>query len=504
MNNDRMKMKGDLSLAALEKIGLSGDAYVSKDELYGECRRDLTFASFQAQLAEQVHKKKVYVEGQRLYATKTWCCEEYAADRLARMSSLPPLPKPALPDEICVGDAKLCEEQRRAVEMAVSNRLSVILGGAGSGKTTLIRGIVAASGEDCEAVLCAPTGKAARNLTARTGMTACTVHSALGINSDEDVVSAVAWPTVRLVIVDEASMMTLEMLAGILEKVSDECRVALIGDGNQLLSVGAGNVLPDLLRLGIPSFRLEENHRQNNGDSALFHNVVNFGQLRSAKELMLDDSFCLIEEATEQAAMDEVVKEAVRRYLAGESVQVLASYRKTVDDLNREIQGRVNPAQAGKLCIKLDARVEFREGDRVIITKNDRDRNCSNGDVGTLHFRQDEDGRCVGVWVDLPDGRRPAWDSYTMGNGMRNMALAYALTVHKSQGSEYDTILFPALMSMQSMLSRNLFYTAISRAKKQVLLYGSAQAVDVAMQKELPPRKSMLVAKTHMRMEHAA
>lgn len=506
MENDRTKLKSDFVSAVLEGIGLSGDAYATATELYKACKRerhDLSFTSFKMYLAEQILKKKICIEGQRLYETKTWRYEEHTADKLARLPSRPPLPKTALQDTLRVGGIELCEEQRAAVEMAVSSRLSIILGGAGSGKTTLTRGIVSASVSTGLSVLCAPTGKAARNLTARTGLTARTVHSALGMRPDEDFLNAVIWPSVRLVVIDEASMMTLEMLAGILEKAPDECRIVLIGDGNQLLSVGAGNVLPDLIRLGIPCFQLEKNHRQDDEASALLHNVVNFRQLRSAEELMFDNSFRLIG-ATEQAAMTGLVEEAIHRYLAGESVQVLAPYRKTVNELNQAIREKVNPAMSGKPSIKLNNRVEFREGDRVIITKNDRDRNCSNGDVGVLHIRLDEYSRCDGIWVELPDGRCPEWDFVAIGLGLSHMDLAYALTVHKSQGSEYDTILFPALMSMQSMLSRNLFYTAISRAKKRAWLYGSKQAVDVAMQKELPPRKSMLVAKTHMRTEGAA
>ena len=495
------RLDSDYISAALDEICLNGNAFVSKEELYKKCgqlRHGLRYETFRDHLAEQIREDNIHVEGRRLYATKTWRYEEHAADRIAELPSRSPLPAVVLPGTLTVGDATLCEEQREAVEMAVTCRLSIILGGAGSGKTTLIRGIVAAAGADCHPVLCAPTGKAARNLTARTGLTARTVHSALGMHPDEDFLDAVIWSSVRLVIVDEASMMTLEMLAGILEQAPDGCRVVLVGDGNQLLSVGAGNVLPDLIELGVPVFCLEKNHRQSAGASALLHNVVDFKRLRSAKEMMFDDSFRFID-AWEREAMDKLAKEAARRYLAGESVQVLAPLRRTVTELNGRIRDLVNPEAPEKACAK-----EFRDGDRVIITQNDRDQDCSNGDVGILHIVNDETGKCVQASVQLPDGRWPTWRGAEVSLGLRNMELAYALTVHKSQGSEYDTILFPALMAVRSMLYRNLFYTAISRAKKQVLLYGSKDAVDVAMRRELPPRKSMLVAKTRFRSELTA
>ena len=508
MAENQVKLKSDYISIALAEICMNGDAFVSEESLYKKCkqiRRSLEYPVFKAHLAEQIRKNRIYIEGRRLYAAKTWRYEEYAAKKLAMLSSLPPLPKAALPEKLTVGDITLCAEQREAVDMVQSNRLSIILGDAGCGKSTLVRGIVSALDKDRNMVLCAPTGKAARNLTERTGLTARTVHSALGMRPDEDFLEAVSWPFVRLVIVDEASMMTLEMLAGILEKVSYECRVVLIGDGNQLLSVGTGNVLPDLIKLGTPCSCLKENHRQSGTSSALLYNVVNFRNLHSANELEFDDSFRLFEKE-EKAATDSLVEEAVRRYLGGESVQVLAPYRATVLSLNQEIREKVNPKADGKLCVtlRLKGTVEYREGDRVIITKNDRSRNCCNGDVGTLHIVVDKNGNCLGISIQLPDGRCPEWEGEDIGLGLAHMDLAYALTVHKSQGSEYNTILFPATKSMQSMLSRNLFYTAISRAKKQVLLYGNRQAVDVATQRTLPPRKSMLVVKTHMQKDRVA
>ena len=498
---NRKRLDSDYISIALDEFCRNGDAYTSENELYKVCKRarpNLEYPVFRVNLAEQIREEKIHVEGLRLYATRTWRYEEHAADKLAALPSKRPLPGAVLSETLTVGGVALCEEQREAVEMAASSHLSIILGGAGSGKTTLIRGIVAAAGADCHPVLCAPTGKAARNLTERTGMTARTVHSALGMHPDEDFLDAVIWPSVRLVIVDEASMMTLEMLAGILEQVPDGCRVVLVGDENQLLSVGAGNVLPDLLSLGVPVVRLQENHRQSAGASALLHNVVNFQSLRSASELMFDDSFHLVE-TWEQEAMDRLVKEAARRYLAEESVQVLAPLRRNVAMLNERIRDLVNPKTSDKACVK-----GFRDGDRVIITQNDRDRDCSNGDVGVLRVVCDETGKCVKASVQLPDGRQPTWRGTDVSLGLRNMELAYAMTVHKSQGSEYDTILFPALMSVRTMLYRNLFYTAISRAKQRVLLYSGMDAIDVAMRRELLPRRSKLVTKTRFRSELTA
>ena len=178
---------------------------------------------------------------------------------------------------------------------------------------------------------------------------------------------------------------------------------------------------------------------------------------------------------------------------------MLAPYNHVVSELNQAVRERVNPRNEGKKVL-VEKRMELRDGDRVLITKNSRDRDCSNGDVGILRILDDSKSNPV-YEVELPNGRKPRWYDYT---GMYNLTLAYALTIHKSQGSEYDTVLMPVFMSMYRMLSRNLFYTAVSRAKSKVALYGDLQAVDVAVQKTLPSRKSMLVVKTHMQMQKYA
>jgi len=353
-----------------------------------------------------------------------------------------------IPRELRAGDVLLSEQQREAIELALNSRLSVILGGAGSGKTTLIEAIVNGFEDNTDlsgdTVLAAPTGKAARNLTERTGIEARTVHGALGKHPDVNFLDAVSWDYTGLVVIDEASMVSLEMLAGILNRVRRNCRVALLGDPNQLLSVGAGNVLPDLL-----------------------------------------------------------CEEAARRYRAGESIQVLSPVRvKTgfsVQALNTRLQNEVNPLTAEKPTWG-----KFRDGDRVIVTQNNAYYNICNGDVGVLHIRGEKPHRVAALAVR---GTLKTWQidrgqgEYGIGHDDApppQLALAYALTVHKSQGSQYDTVLMPVSMATARMLYRNLLYTAISRAGKEVILVGSREALNTAMQCIPYPRKSKLVARTNL------
>ena len=196
---------------ALEALCLNGDVSVTEDCLFEKCteqKKNLNYWKFKSDLNAQIRLGCIHCEGSRLYMAKVWRYEESAAQSLVDIIHQPTLQPTPLPSVLQVNDITLCEEQRNAVEMALQFRLSLILGGAGSGKSTLIQAIVNALGNENTTVLCAPTRKAARNLTSRTGLPARTVHSALGLHANEDFLAPVRWETVDLVIVDEASMLT--------------------------------------------------------------------------------------------------------------------------------------------------------------------------------------------------------------------------------------------------------------------------------------------------------
>lgn len=406
-------------------------------------RPSLTGQRYRTDKALLLQAGFLHQEGYHLYAKRTWDYEVTAAERLAGILKDPALPVMEIPRELRAGDILLSEQQREAIEMALNSRLSIILGGAGCGKTTLIEAIVHCFRERNDAfvpyVVAAPTGKAARNLTERTGIEARTVHGALGKSPDANFLDAVSWNCIGLVVVDEASMVSLEMLAGILNRVRRNCRVALLGDPNQLLSVGAGNILSNLLTLGVPSICLQQQYRQSTDAAALRQNVVDFPKLNGEQELRWDDSFRLL------------------------------------------------PAD-----------------DRAIVTQNNAYYNICNGDVGVLHIRGEKPHRVAALAVR---GTLKTWQidrgqgEYGIGHDDApppQLALAYALTVHKSQGSQYDTVLMPVSMATARMLYRNLLYTAISRAGKEVVLVGSREALNTAMQCIPYPRKSKLVARTNL------
>ncbi len=500
----RKAMQGEYILDALRKHFLNGDSYIIADELYRLCkesRKNLNYDAFQRDFAFLMQNGKLHREGRRLYLSGTWALEEDAAKRLAEVLASNDLTPPPIPEELTVKEITLLPEQRDAIAMALSHRLSIILGGAGCGKTTLIRAI-AQYGKN-GVLACAPTGKAAQNLRERTNLAARTVHSAIGkgYEEDDEPLPPVKWPYIETVIIDEASMLSLVLLDGILRKIPETCSVVLIGDPKQLLSVGSGNVINDLLELGIPNVCLQTNHRQAEGATGLLHNVVEFERIKSLEQLSVDDSFILEPVDDQHRAVTAVAAQAVQMLGEAQSFQVLASRNATVNELNRLIQQKWNPKCDGMQSITYKGKT-FHDGDKVLITKNDSHRGCWNGDIGrlviTVGDEATDDPNEYLYGVVLEGNRFPSWCGT---ESLEHLELGYSITIHKAQGSEFDYVLLPLTMDSGRMLYRNLLYTAASRARRRVTIYGSRNAVDIALRSYPPHRRSMLVAKTRMRME---
>lgn len=498
-------MESDWMVTKLQDICKNGDAYLDVRAFFKCCVKSdaaLDHDAFQMALAEQIEQGTLRLEGDRVYLENVWRAEETAAECISERLLAPSLACAEVPEKLCVGETVLTGEQRSAVRMALAGRLSCVLGGAGSGKTTLIRAIVESGGYATDQIaLCAPTGKAAQGLRQKTGIeSASTIHRTLLCENSLFGLGR-GLKNKQLVIIDESSMLTLEIFARLLEAANKDSRMVLLGDPNQLLAIGAGNILPDMRRIGVPTFELKCNHRQDSMDSALFYNVSRFDLLTGMDDLHFDDSFVFCE-TSDLEARRKIITEAVRSRNAGESIQVLTPRRDgtplSAAELNRSLQAKLNPDAPGKACYEHDGKV-FRAGDSVMVTANDAARNCFNGDVGRFSGLVDGSG----FFLTLADGRRPRWTGIDRDAGLGLLELAYAMTIYKSQGSEFDTVLIP-LPQSAAVLTRNLLYTAISRAKHRVVVYGTAEALEKTMKTSPHPRASKLPEKTLGWMERCA
>ena len=385
--------------------------------------------------------------------------------------------------------------QRQAVELAASRGVLIITGGPGTGKTTTVRGIVALFQKmGLDIVLAAPTGRAAKRMSELTGgMEAQTIHRLLGMNWSEATHQVTFAKTEQepleadAVILDEMSMVDVSLFSALLRALRPGTRLVLVGDADQLPSVGAGNVFSDLIRSGrVETVFLRQVFRQAE-QSAIIRNAhaVNMGEAPNLASNQGDFFFLCRREG--ERAVSTVVELCKKRLpenmgVPADQIQVLTPTRKgptgTIH-LNRLLQEALNPPKAGKRQIQWGERL-FREGDRIMQTRNDYDVlwekedgtmgvGMFNGDVG--HIVQIDDG---GEWLTVDFDGRTALYSVEM---LSEIDLAYAQTVHKAQGSEYRCVVLCAMPSAQSLMVRGVLYTALTRAREMLIMVGDDAVV---------------------------
>lgn len=374
----------------------------------------------------------------------------------------------------------LAPEQREALEALAHEALLVITGGPGTGKTTLIRGAVhGAEANGARISLAAPTGRAARRLSEATGRPASTLHRLLEYSPrSRDFKRGPDLPLAAdVIIVDEVSMVDLELFDALVRAVTPGTRLVLVGDADQLPSVGPGNVLADLIAAQLPTARLQAIFRQREASRI----VVNAHRILAGAEPLPDPPGPEGEWFTVPAADGEQALALITRLVAErvpqafgldpiEDVQVLAPMRRGAcgaEALNAALQAALNPegrlvGHAGQL---------FRVGDKVMQIRNDYEREVFNGDVGQIVA-----GGEGAVTVRF-EGREVAYEQ----GALDALTLAYACTVHKSQGSEYPVVVIPVLTEHWMMLQRNLLYTGVTRARRLVVLVGQPRALSRAV-----------------------
>ena len=384
----------------------------------------------------------------------------------------------------------LAAAQREAVAASLSHGVLVLTGGPGTGKTTVIRSIIdILSAQGLEILLAAPTGRAAKRLAEATGHAAATVHRMLEAQGREDGAMRFARDAqtqleADVIIIDEVSMMDILLMQHLLTAVLPGAHVILVGDVDQLPAVGPGAVLKDILRAGvIPSVRLTEIFRQNSrGTIVLNAHAINAGRIPSFTE----EDFTFIPAASSEDAAARIVSICTHLMQEDRSlmeVQVLSPMRREacgVDLLNRRLQAALNPPARDQ-----SDTAGFRLGDKVMQTRNDYTKNVFNGDIGRI------------VWMDTEQlvvcYAEDTEVSYTREE-FAALTLAYAMSVHKSQGSEYDIVILPLVRAHHIMLQRNLLYTAVTRAKKCVILVGDRTALFTAVSNDRMRRRYTLLA----------
>ena len=424
-------------------------------------------------------KKEVYVEESRCYLPKLFQAEVGIASSLRRLiekESRKSLQFYKIDDEL-----ELAYEQKIAVELAVNNKVLLLTGGPGTGKTTVTKRILQQfEANSLNVGLCSPTGRAAKRLGEATGRIASTIHRLLEFNPNEQGFNKNFEKKLDMdaLIVDEASMIDVVLMHALLESLQDYTRLIIIGDVDQLPSVGPGNVLRDIIESkAVPVVSLNKIFRQA-VDSYIITNAhrINCGQLPIINNRATRDFF-FIEEPEPFRVADHIEDLCTRRlpahggYDPKSDIQVLSPmYRGETGatNLNTRLQDRLD-ANGNRLAF---GEGELRVGDKVMQTKNNYDKGIFNGDMGIIQEIKTHSQELKVKFENVVD-----YDSNDLGE----LTLAYAISTHRSQGSEFPVVILPLTTQHYMMLQRNLLYTAVTRAKELIVIVGTKKALSMAV-----------------------
>ena len=492
---------------ALDDVTSRAAEMLGQDENDVEVRARLHYAVDSLSLCGRAVVESIGAE-RAVFAGEVHAAEVRLADRLAQIARHETLALPGAAAAIRTFEARarleLAPEQKRAVEEAARRQMLVVTGGPGVGKTTIVRAILAVLSEaGIDVRLAAPTGRAAKRMSDATGATATTIHRLLDFEPKTATFKRDRGRPIEAgaVVVDEASMLDLYTADALTQAIAPGTRLLLVGDVDQLPSVGPGAVLRDVIASGtVPCVRLRQIFRQA-ARSLIVTNAhrINDGEPPLTAAHGADADFFIVERTDPERALATVLELVTSRIPDRfgldpvRDIQVLTPMNRGAAGtvaLNEALQAALNPPPAGENPAGVAALTRggraYRVGDKVMQLRNDYEKNVYNGDVGLVASIDTEDNAVVVRF----DDREVGFDA----SELDDLVLAYACTIHKAQGSEYPAVVVPLLTTHFVMLSKNLLYTAVTRGKRLVVLVCDPRAVALALSERRKGQR-----RTHLR-----
>ena len=470
-----------------------GDTYSFFQEIYSSIIKylpDLKSEDLEYYLLKLSKQKRVVIKKEKYYLKELYDAEEYIADRIYRLNNMERRKLPKLKEKIKELEQKIGitydESQKNAIITSLNNNFTITTGGPGTGKTTIIKGIIRMLVDTCHIspqniALLAPAGRASRKLMEVCNIPAYTIHKYLGWDKDNNTFShnEINVCKEEYIIVDEASMIDTMLMFSLLKGTRLDSKFIFIGDYYQLPSVSQGQVLKDMIDSEVLDvIKLNNLYRQKDGNYIidLAHEIKNKELSDNFLTKKEDYNFIEVDNDYVLTSIKDIILKALEKGYREKDIQVLAPMYKSqngIDNLNKMLQEIFNPKSNDKNELTVGNKT-YREGDKVLELVNDSDNSISNGDLGyiiNITNKEKNDNKKNEIIVDF-DGNIVSFSP----DKFINITHGYAISVHKSQGGEFNMVIIPFVNSFKRMLYNKLIYTAVTRAKSKLILIGSREA----------------------------